>query len=179
MLLNEKQTGVLKGMAAAACIALIGLLLAAFAPWSGGYTNLSQTGQVTHALSWEILVVLPLLFSIGSLARHRFFTPADTDGSGLTEGTAKASILQAILQNTLEQTVLAFITQTVWAVTMPPSVLGVIPVAAFMFVTGRIAFVLGYRHGAPARSFGFALTFYPSAMMLVTMAGYILVRVIA
>ena len=48
-----------------------------------------------------------LAINIGLLARHRFFTPDDIDGGGLTPGTATAHILQSMLQNTLEQSVLA------------------------------------------------------------------------
>ena len=177
--LNEKQTGVLKGMAAAACLALLVLLFAAFGPWSGGYKGFSQTGRYAYVLSWEFLVVLPLLASIGALARHRFFTPEDIDGGGLTQGTDKAAILQAILQNTLEQTVLAFITLLVWSAVMPVTVLGAVPAAAILFVTGRIGFAAGYRYGAAARSFGFALTFYPSFMMVLSMIGYFLVKLIS
>jgi hypothetical protein len=49
-----------------------------------------------------------LMLSIGLLARHRMLTPEDIDGGGLTEGTPRAHQLQAILQNTLEQSTLAF-----------------------------------------------------------------------
>src|SRR5438128_2262774 len=48
-----------------------------------------------------------LFISIARLAKHRFTTPQDIDGGGLTEGTERAKLLQALLQNTLEQTVLA------------------------------------------------------------------------
>ena len=139
-----------------------------------GPTATQTCSRLTYVLSWEVLTVLPLVLSIGALARHRFFTPADIDGSGLTQGTDKATILQAVLQNTLEQTVLAFITQTVWTAIMPATALGVVPAAAVMFLIGRATFALGYRHGAAARSFGFALTFYPSVIMLLSMFGYFL-----
>jgi uncharacterized membrane protein YecN with MAPEG domain len=42
-----------------------------------------------------------------------------------------------------------------------------VPMAALLFVVGRISFFAGYAHGAPSRAFGFALTFYPTALMLV------------
>merc|ERR1712001_715512 len=57
--------------------------------------------------------------SIGRLAKHRFFTPNDIDGSGLTQASAQAQILQSIIQNTLEQSLLASITYLVWAVLIP------------------------------------------------------------
>ena len=38
----------------------------------------------------------------------------------------------------------------------------VLPGLVGLFCVGRASFWLGYRHGAAARAFGFALTFYPS-----------------
>ena len=179
MPLSDKQTGVLKGMLAAAFIALAVLIIAVVGPWSHSYSGMSLARRLSYALCWEALVILPLLLCIGMLARHRFFTPADIDGSGLTQGTDTATILQAILQNTLEQTMLAFVTQTIWAAVMPAVALGVVPAAAVMFVVGRITFALGYRHGAAARSFGFALTFYPSVMLFLSIIGHGLIKLLA
>ena len=53
---------------------------------------------------------------------------------------------------------------------MPASWQAVVPVAAILFVIGRIAFAAGYGGGAPARAFGFALTFYPTVVMIVACA---------
>ena len=40
------------------------------------------------------------------------------------------------------------------------------PTAGLLFVIGRIAFFAGYARGAPARALGFALTFYPTVLLL-------------
>jgi hypothetical protein len=40
-----------------------------------------------HALKWDLLFFICLAVNIGLLARHRFFTPEDIDGSDLTTGT--------------------------------------------------------------------------------------------
>ncbi|PVB61254.1 hypothetical protein DCO57_13020 [Labrenzia sp. 011] len=106
-----------------------------------------------------------LLATIGILARHRFFTPADIDGSGLTTGTDMARIYQAVLQNTLEQTVLAGFVYASFAALAPDRMLGALPVAAVLFWLGRALFWHGYAKGAGARAFGFALTFYPTVML--------------
>jgi hypothetical protein len=105
--------------------------------------------------------------SVGRLARHRFFTPQDIDGGGLTNGTHEARILQSLLQNTLEQFALAFAAYLAWAVIMPVLWLSVVPLAAITFGIGRVLFFAGYKEGAPHRAVGFALTFYPSMVMLV------------
>ncbi|MEK9660833.1 MAG: MAPEG family protein, partial [Alphaproteobacteria bacterium] len=122
------------------------------------------------------LVVACLVLAIGALARHRFLTPADIDGSGLVAGSDRARILQAIVQNTLEQAVIAIVAHLVWAAAMPPAWQAVVPAAAILFVFGRIAFAIGYAGGAPARAFGFALTFYPTVFMLVASGVALILR---
>jgi len=102
--------------------------------------------------------LLPLLLSIGALAKHRFFTPEDIDGSGLVAGTQKA----ALLQNTLEQTVLAAVVYAGFAAAAPPRFRGAIPAAVVLFLAGRLLFARGYASGASARAPGFALTVYPT-----------------
>jgi uncharacterized membrane protein YecN with MAPEG domain len=128
-----------------------------------------------HALRWDVLIVLCLTANIGLLARHRFFTPEDIDGGGLTKGTAQAQVLQATLQNTLEQTVLALSVHAVWAAEMPASWQAVIPAAAILFFIGRVLFWRGYARGAPGRALGFALTFYPTVAMLLLIVGRLVV----
>jgi len=35
-----------------------------------------------------------------------------------------------------------------------------------MFLVGRLFFFAGYANGAPARAYGFGLTFYPTVLLL-------------
>ena len=128
--------------------------------------------RIAFALGADAFIALWLAISIGLLARHRFFTPEDIDGGGLTQGTETANVLQATLQNTLEQTVLAVLVHLAWAVLMPMAWMSAIPAAVVLFLCGRVTFIRGYRGGAPSRAIGFALTFYPSVLMIVIMAGY-------
>jgi hypothetical protein len=116
-------------------------------------------------------VVVWLAANIAMLARHRFFTPADIDGGGLSEGTSTAKLLQSILQNTLEQSVLALSVHAIWAAAMPSAWQAAVPAAAILFFLGRLLFWRGYSRGAPARALGFALTFYPTVAMLALIAG--------
>ncbi|WP_298925014.1 MAPEG family protein [uncultured Ramlibacter sp.] len=106
-----------------------------------------------------------LLVCIARLAKHRFFTPQDIDGSALTGGTPRARLLQALLQNTLEQLALALPVYMACALIFPARWLVLIPAAALMFLLGRVLFYAGYAGGAPSRAFGFALTFYPTALL--------------
>ncbi len=166
MNLTHKQKGTALGMLIGFASALAVIILGVrFNPFDFN-TSVEIIERLRVATASMVLVCVFLMFSIGRLARHRFFTPDDIDGAGLTEGSVKAKLLQALLQNTLEQTMLAIVAYYSWALLMPGAWLSVIPLAALSFAIGRILFFLGYSSGASSRATGFALTFYPSALML-------------
>jgi len=166
MPLSDKQAAVMKGMIAALFASTLSLAAGAFL--------LTEILRVEDTLSVRLSLLaksglaisLWLLAAIGALARHRFFTPEDIDGSGLTEGSVTAKRLQSVLQNTLEQTVLALIVYGGFALLAPAQFLGALPAAALLFWIGRALFWRGYGQGAGGRAFGFALTFYLTAMLL-------------
>jgi len=163
MTLTDTQTGVFKGMVAGLAITFASLGFAIF----GLESPVSVAdASLAHAIKWDTFVVACLAINIALLARHRFFTPDDIDGGGLSKGTPTAQILQSTLQNTLEQTVLALAVHAVWSSVMPPTWQLAIPAASILFIVGRILFWRGYARGAPARALGFGLTFYPSLVML-------------
>jgi MAPEG family len=166
-----KQRGVLRGIVVGVAITLVVIVGAILA----GPVLLSPEApvgeRIAFALKADVFIALWLGISIALLARHRFFSPEDIDGGGLTEGTERASILQATLQNTLEQTVLAVLTHLGWAILMPVSWISAVPAAVVLFLCGRVLFVRGYRGGAPSRATGFALTFVPSVLMLILAVG--------
>lgn len=172
MILTSKQVGVLKGMVFGAISAIVILLLGSTLEWvSLDHSN--DLARIKFAMTSVLFPALFLLLSIARLARHRFFTPEDIDGSALSEGTEQAKLLQSLLQNTLEQLSLAVIAYLAWAVVMPAQCLSVIPLAAIAFSLGRILFFVGYKKGAASRAAGFALTFYPTCFMLISMLGYL------
>ena len=121
--------------------------------------------------------VLILGIAIGRLAKHRFFNADDIDGAGLTVASAEAKLLQALLQNTLEQTALAVPTYLAWALLMPGAWLSTVPMAATFHALGRLLFFFGYEKGAGHRALGFALTFYSTMVLLVIIAGRMAVNV--
>jgi len=171
LMLTETQRGVLGGMLAGLAITLFALGFAIVEPPQALLPELASHSALVQVLRWEVLLIVWLAVNIAVLARHRFFTPADMDGSGLAEGTSKAKLLQSILQNTLEQSVLAFSAHLIWAAAMPRDWQAAVPAAAILFFLGRALFWRGYSHGAPARALGFALTFYPTVVMLVLVLG--------
>lgn len=170
MTLTPAQRGVARGIAIAAIATAVVVFGAAawhpdmLLPGDG------TVAQLAYALKWDLLPAACLLIAVGRLARHRFFTPEDIAGGGLSPGTQKAHVLQSILQNTLEQVVLASLAYFIWAVVMPHGWLASIPAAALLFLIGRILFSRGYERGAAARAIGFGLTFYPSVLMLAVAA---------
>ena len=132
--------------------------------------------RMAWALPWAILPLVTLMVSIIRVANHRFSTPEDIDGSGLTVGTQEIQILRAILQNTLEQAVLAVGGYLIASVILPYAWLRVIPAAALLFVIGRILFAAGYAKGAEGRAAGFGLTAYPTFALLATLVVLLGVR---
>ena len=161
-MLSEKQKDVLKGI-------VIGLLLTIgiivvgilFNPF--GYSkNMGVAERLVIVGQCMSLLAIGLGVSIGRLAKQRFFNEEDIDGGGLTKGSQKAKVLQSVLQNTLEQSILAAMVYIIWAVTMPSQWMSVVVLSAMLFFLGRVAFIIGYEHGAGARALGFAMDFYPS-----------------
>jgi hypothetical protein len=168
--LTDKQKGVVRGVIPAALITVVGLCgVSLLLPLNA--LPLDEPGaRLAWALQWSLLPVLTLVIAIARVANYRFYTPEAIDGSGLTEVTAQSRVLQAILQNTLEQSLLAVTAYSIWSVVMPHHWLRSIAVAALLFVTGRLLFARGYACGAPGRAMGFGLTAYPSFGMLATLA---------
>ena len=167
MALTVKQRGVLKGVIAGAAITLIVILGAVLAGPVALSPEASAGERLAFAVSADAFIALWLGISVGLLARHRFFTPEDIDGGGLSRGSETANVLQSTLQNTLEQSVLAVLVHLAWSILMPAAWISAIPAAVFLFLCGRVLFVRGYRGGAPSRALGFALTYYPSVVMVI------------
>jgi MAPEG family len=119
-------------------------------------------GRIALWLACALIVSVWLLVAVGRLAGHRFFTPADIDGGGLTEGTPKAKLLQTLIQNTLEQCLLAIPAYGAWLWLAPAGRGGLVVLCAGCFALGRLLFFAGYARGAPFRALGFTLTFYPT-----------------
>ena len=162
--MDKTQRGVVRGMALAVLTAVaVFAVSATFLARDAG----SDLGSRVTIAAWAILLPAFTLFvCIARLAKHRFFTPQDIHGSGLTGGTDKAKLLQALLQNTLEQSGLALPVYLATAIVAPAPLLPLVPAAAAMFLAGRLFFFAGYANGAPARAYGFGLTFYPTVLML-------------
>jgi hypothetical protein len=166
MALSEKQIGVLKGMSLALLITSA-TLFCTVKILGPKFIVMSLGGRFALCALGILFPALTLAYSIGRMARHRFFSPQDIDGSALSGGTGTAVLLQSLLQNTLEQAVLALFTYASWCLLVPSVLLPAAPAAGVLFFIGRVMFFASYVQGAQARALGFALTFYPTVLLLV------------
>ena len=172
MVLSSEQRGVAVGMGLSLLLTLSGLLPAAFG-WLPCPLKDDMSSRLANALAWDLLVILPVLGTVARLAKFRFFSPADINAAASKSSPSNAAgIMQAIIQNTLEQAVMAFGAHLVWAATMPIYSQAVVPVSACFFFSGRVMFASGYSKGAPARAVGFSITFQPTALMLFAMVAF-------
>ena len=169
-MLDQKQRGVVRGVLPAYAITFTAFAFAIDAPPAALLPGDVFPATLQAALAWSVLPLFCLVGNIAAMANHRFYTPADIDGGGLTVASPKARIIQSTLQNTLEQAVLATSAYAVWSAIMPETWQAAVPVSALLFVAGRVLFWRGYAGGAPGRALGFGLTFYPTMLMLLACA---------
>jgi hypothetical protein len=177
--LTEKQRGVVRGVIPAAALVVVGMGAVPLLLPVSVLPSDEAGARLAWAMAWALLPMLTLMIAIIRVANYRFASPEDIDGSGLTVGTARVLVLRAILQNTLEQAVLAVAAYLIWSALMPIKWLRAIPIAALLFVAGRVLFARGYQRGAAGRATGFGLTAYPTFGMLVTLAVVLLFRLVS
>jgi uncharacterized MAPEG superfamily protein len=160
--LSGKQAGVAAGMAAGLAIT-VGAFVLPSGPGPNGHRLALWSACSLAAAFW-------LALGVALLARFRFFSTADIDGQGLTVASPRVALLQALIQNTLEQSTLAIAAYGAWLLVPPRGAAGTVVACACLFCVGRLLFFIGYARGAAARSLGFALTFYPTVGLIVLTA---------
>jgi uncharacterized membrane protein YecN with MAPEG domain len=129
--------------------------------------------RLAYAALWWAVPGLVLLTAILMVSTTRRFSAADIGGQAAGPPSEKLAIKAAFLQNTLEQTVAAGAFYFALAALAGGAWMALLPVAAILFVTGRMLFFAGYRRGARGRSLGMALTMFP------TVLGYLLLAFVA
>jgi hypothetical protein len=138
-----------------------------------------QQMSVASRLEWSLkLSLIPTATLIVLILRQAFFrmSSADDIDAALKKPTQRATVQQSQIQNTLEQLVIAVPVYTCAAVQFESSRLLAIPMAAGLFLCGRIAFVLGYDKSSPGRAFGFSITLMPTILLLVEVVVMILLE---
>ncbi|MBO9697061.1 MAG: MAPEG family protein [Sphingopyxis sp.] len=157
--LARTQRGVVAGALGAAVLAAA-LLWFAWGPGARRVPRIDDGAErLGFALRLDLAVLLCLAVAIGRVATQRFRSAEDIGGSASLSESSAVRQSRAILQNTLEQVVLAIPAHLALASVLPPDRMAVLGALVLLFVAGRIAFAAGYPHGAPGRAFGFVLTF--------------------
>jgi hypothetical protein len=163
-----EQRRVIRGVVLAILIGTVVLLAGYLFVPSPLHGTANVAERIALALRVDIVVFAWLIAAIANVGNRRFFSRDDIQGAGFYPPSERIAIPVAILQNTLEQTVLAVGAHLILATMLVGQELVLLPVLAVLFCVGRATFWVGYRGGAGQRAFGFALTFYP------TLAAYLL-----
>ncbi|MEJ6788178.1 MAPEG family protein [Brevundimonas sp. BR2-1] len=127
-------------------------------PLLGAAPDMSTADRLAYALKADLLVLLWLAGCLRAVASIRFRSDADRPGSAYGAPSPRLAVPAAVLQNSLEQTVLAVGAHLVLATVLRGEEMIVLPVLVALYLVGRVLFALGYARGAAARAFGMALT---------------------
>jgi len=124
----------------------------------GAAPDMATADRLAYALKADLLVFLWLAGCLRAVASIRFRSDADRPGSAYAARSSRLAMPAAVLQNTLEQTVLAVGAHLVLATVLRGEEMVVLPVLVALYLIGRVLFAHGYARGAAARAFGMALT---------------------
>ena len=170
--LNQPQKDVRVGMIA-------GALFSGVWVWMGyGFIDMELPLWVTmgdrlaYVAKCEIFAALMLLCGLMAVAGQRFFSSGAIEGQ--TEGLSPAMTINLrYIQNTLEQLILLVITHLAYAAVADSGEMKIIPILVSLFIVGRVCFWFGYHQSALSRAFGFAVTFYPTVILMIITIGRI------
>lgn len=175
---DAEQRGILRGSALALMFA-VAVISAGYAwlpaRWFGLNDAMTMGDQIAFALKTDLPLFIWLAWSVRAVSSRRFRSPIDRKGAAFGPSSEEIAIPRALLQNSLEQTVLAVGAHLVLATVLRGAELVVIPLLVALYLLGRVSFSLRYSRGAAQRSFGMALTASPSVASYVVAAGLILV----
>lgn len=159
--LSSDQVGIIRASAVALAFAVV-VLVAGYRWLPPDLLGLSPEmdfgKRITFTLKADILMFLWLAGCVGTVSRGRFYSSADIRGSAFSQPSPAIAVRTAVLQNSLEQTILAFGAHLTLAALLRGVELVLIPLLVALFLVGRATFALGYARRASARAFGMALT---------------------
>lgn len=171
MAFDKEQQGIVRGSALAILGTLAGLgagYLWLPAELFGLTDSMAAGDRIAFALKADLPIFFWLAWCVRAVSSRRFREPADRNGAAYGRPTEALAVRIAILQNSLEQTVLLFGATLVLAAVLRGPQLVLIPLSVLLYLLGRVAFTVAYPKGAAARSFGMALTAGP------IIAGYLI-----
>lgn len=175
MSLDSDQRGIVRqsALALVSALAVLGAGWVWLPPDLFGLGEAMPAGErIAFALKADLPLFVWLSLCVRAVSSGRFRSPADRLGSAFGPPSPAIAVPAAVLQNSLEQTVLAFGGTLALAAVLRGPELVLLPLLVLLFLLGRVSFALGYRKGAPGRAFGMALTAAP------VMASYVLTPVL-
>lgn len=168
--MTHEQREVFWGMALAVALTLIALLGAYYFSVTG-LDRMRLSGPAASAF-----IALALVSCIAGIARKRFFQTDSIGGAAYDMPGSDLRVAKAVLQNTLEQVVLAIAAYNGLAAVAPRLGPMLLPALVVLFLLGRVLFARGYRKGAGHRAVGFGLTFYPTVAAYILFVGIFIVH---
>lgn len=162
----SERRRVLLGIATA--VAVMSAAASAIWLWSASITlDGSLDGRLRLGATAALIVAGVVAIHVGRIAARRFSSSGLIAGAAFEAPGSPLSIDRALLSNSVEQAVMAVPTYMLLALVLPVEQLLAVPMLAVLFALGRMFFAARYQSGAAARSFGFALTFYPTVAGMV------------
>ena len=137
-----------------------GALWALAVVWGGQKLSV---GFLLLPMVLPVALVVPglvMLAMIARLAQRRFFDDTIIDGEDFAPGSPPW-VDQRVLANTVEQALLAVL---LWPLVVYTLGGGAVVAMGVAFGVARLAFWAGYHRSPPMRAFGFAATFYTTAL---------------
>lgn len=132
--------------------------------------------RLVFALQADAFIFLWVVIGIQRVSSGRYRSAADSRGSGFGAPSPAIALKVAFLQNTLEQAFVAIGAHLALAAASGGPLLALIPASVALFAGGRIAFLIGYPHGAGGRAFGIVLTMIPSYVLYAIAIWHIVAR---
>lgn len=169
MSLSATQHSIKRSMLAGiASIAAVAYLTVTMPAWS-----ITQAVALHFIWAYALVAVgiwLPVM--IGIRATERFFDTAQIDGS--MPVSQRSAINARVLQNTIEQTILAVLADLLLVLSNAHHAAMLLIAHAALFSVGRGLFWWGYHYQPAARAYGFTLTFYSSVAIYLYAASFLL-----
>lgn len=176
--LKAEQRKVLVRGGAAVAVGM-GMLLAAYFLLPRYWAFPSEPAErLVFVLQADVFIFVWVVIGIQRVSSGRYRSAVDNRGSGFGAPSPAIALKVAFLQNTLEQAFIAVGAHLALAAATGGPLLALISASVALFAIGRIAFLIGYPHGAGGRAFGIVLTMLPSYVLYATAVWLIVSRLI-
>ncbi len=161
MTLSADQRGIVinGGVALALTIAALVTGYVLIPPGALGLeADMGVAERLAYVLKWDLLILLWLAGCVRVVSSGRFNSVADIRGSAFSPPSTAIAVKSAVLQNSLEQSVLAIGVHLALATLLAGAELRLVPLLVAVYLFGRVTFALGYAKGPAARAFGMTVT---------------------